>query len=304
MNPTLSIIVPVFKSEKYLRVCIDSILAQSFNDFELILVDDGSPDNSGNICDEYARMYADRVKVIHKSNGGASSARNAGLNQAKGKFVGFVDSDDYIDPEMFASTINILESKVADVVEIFFNKDNSHNHLFTSGEVSVLSNREALIELFCWNISTSLCTKVWRKEVLQDFRLEEGLINEDFRFICELFIKDIKVVILPEAYYCYRPTPGSVTRVMRPNFFDIFTNLDYIETLLPQDDKKLQRYFRHYAMTMHIMSGVKIVRGKHKKEYKDWLKTNRRFILRNLGLIVGPSPLSLRWRLKAIYTFL
>lgn len=98
--PTLSIIVPVYKVEPYLHRCVDSILAQTFTDFELILVDDGSPDNCGAICDEYAAKDS-RILVIHKENGGLSDARNAGLDIAKGEYIGFVDSDDYISPQMY-----------------------------------------------------------------------------------------------------------------------------------------------------------------------------------------------------------
>ena len=96
MNPKISIIVPVYKVEKYLHKCIDSILAQTFKDFELILVDDGSPDNCGKICDEYAKRD-NRIVVVHKENGGQASARNRGINIARGDYIGFVDSDDWID---------------------------------------------------------------------------------------------------------------------------------------------------------------------------------------------------------------
>ena len=96
--PEISVIVPVYKAEKYLHRCVDSVLAQTFTDFELILVDDGSPDNSGIICDEYASKDT-RVSVIHKENGGVSSARNAGLDVAQGNWIAFVDSDDYVGPE-------------------------------------------------------------------------------------------------------------------------------------------------------------------------------------------------------------
>ena len=96
----ISIIVPVYNVEKYLPTCVDSILCQTFTNFELILVDDGSTDRSGIICDEYEKKDT-RVKVIHKENGGLSSARNAGLYIAKGKYIGFVDSDDFIDKEMY-----------------------------------------------------------------------------------------------------------------------------------------------------------------------------------------------------------
>lgn len=95
-NPKISVIVPVYNVEKYLRRCIDSILAQTFTDFELLLIDDGSKDNSGDICDGYA-MKDERVRVFHKKNGGVSSARNLGLDNAKGEWVSFVDADDYLD---------------------------------------------------------------------------------------------------------------------------------------------------------------------------------------------------------------
>lgn len=113
--PELSIIVPVYKVEKYLPKCIDSILAQTFRDFELILIDDGSPDNCGAICDDYAARDS-RIKVIHQENAGVSAARNAGLDIATGTYLGFVDSDDWIEPEMYETMIATAKEKNVDVV--------------------------------------------------------------------------------------------------------------------------------------------------------------------------------------------
>lgn len=110
----ISIIVPVYKVEPYLRKCVDSILAQTFTDFEVILVDDGSPDNSGKICDEYASKDS-RVRVIHKKNGGLSSARNAGIDVARGKYLGFVDSDDYIEKDMYELLYDNIVKEQADL---------------------------------------------------------------------------------------------------------------------------------------------------------------------------------------------
>ena len=110
----ISIIVPVYKVEKYLKKCVDSILAQTFTDFELILVDDGSPDDSGKICEEYAEKDA-RVRVLHKENGGLSSARNAGIEVAKGKYLGFIDSDDYIAEDMYELLYNTIIKEDADL---------------------------------------------------------------------------------------------------------------------------------------------------------------------------------------------
>ena len=115
----VSIIVPVYQVETYLRQCIDSILAQTFTDFELILVDDGSKDKSGEICEEYAGKDG-RVRVIHKENGGLSDARNAGLEQAAGEYFMFVDSDDYIAPTMIERLYNSIQSESADIAACNF----------------------------------------------------------------------------------------------------------------------------------------------------------------------------------------
>ena len=105
--PKVSIIVPVYKAEKYLHRCVDSILAQTFTDWELLLIDDGSPDRSGDICDEYAKKDT-RIRVFHKKNGGVSSARNLGLDNVQGEYVTFVDSDDWID----VNTLNVCFSQI------------------------------------------------------------------------------------------------------------------------------------------------------------------------------------------------
>lgn len=110
----ISIIVPVYKVENYLSKCLDSMICQTYKNIEIILVDDGSPDNSGKICDDYAKKDS-RIKVIHKENGGLSDARNAGLKIATGKYIGFVDSDDYISVEMYEKLYNQAKKEDADI---------------------------------------------------------------------------------------------------------------------------------------------------------------------------------------------
>ena len=114
-TPIISIIVPVYKVEQYLRRCLDSVQNQIFTDWECILIDDGSPDNSGQICDEYAQKD-ERFRVIHQENAGVSAARNAGLDSAKGEWIGFVDSDDWIEPEMYQFLYTNAIDKKADVI--------------------------------------------------------------------------------------------------------------------------------------------------------------------------------------------
>ena len=120
--PTLSIIVPVYKAEKYLRQCVDSIIAQSFTDWECILVDDGSPDRSGAICDEYAQTEA-RIRVIHKENGGVSSARNVALERIAGEWLTFVDSDDCLYPNALKRWVEVAEQNNLYLIQWHFNRE-------------------------------------------------------------------------------------------------------------------------------------------------------------------------------------
>ena len=113
--PKLSVIVPIYNVEQYIHKCVDSILNQNFKDFELILVDDGSPDSCGKICDEYAQKD-ERVKVIHKVNGGLSDARNFGLEKAKGEYVSFIDSDDWVDENIYSESLKYMEENDLDIV--------------------------------------------------------------------------------------------------------------------------------------------------------------------------------------------
>lgn len=143
--PELSIIVPVYKTEKYLPKCIDSILAQTFTDFELILIDDGSPDRCGEICDEYAAKD-DRIIVIHQKNQGVSAARNAGLDIAKGEYIGFVDSDDWIEPEMYEMLWGIAKERNTQVVACGLSHSNEDGvYLFSELDAELEYGREELL---------------------------------------------------------------------------------------------------------------------------------------------------------------
>lgn len=122
MNDLISIIVPVYNVEKYLNKCIDSIINQTYKNIEIILVDDGSTDNSGKICDEYL-LRDSRIKVIHKNNGGLSSARNEGINISSGEYIGFVDSDDWVEPNMYEEMYKKILYSNADIVDCGYWKE-------------------------------------------------------------------------------------------------------------------------------------------------------------------------------------
>ena len=171
--PKVSIIVPVYKAEQYLHRCIDSILSQSFTDWELILVDDGSPDKSGDICDEYSKKDP-RIKVFHKSNGGVSSARNLGLDYAKGQWITFIDADDYID----SCFCNINEAEINDIIikrNYIVDIDNSIKESKQFDTLSSIANMEEFLSRNLYaNIFRNPWGKFFKSNILKNIRFPLG----------------------------------------------------------------------------------------------------------------------------------
>lgn len=210
--PLLSIIVPVYKVENYLPKCIDSILAQTFTDFELILVDDGSPDDCPALCDATAEKDA-RVRVIHQKNGGLSAARNAGLDAARGAWIGFVDSDDYIEPEMYEVLYQAVQSTGADLALCDYAEVDEAGtpcpqmHVSLSGgELTgqeLLKRASGLMVQLAWN-------KLYRRAIFTQLRYPEGKLNEDLFLIPEVCLQIKKAVVVPKALYCYVQRGGSI----------------------------------------------------------------------------------------------
>lgn len=206
--PRLSIIVPVYKVEKYIHKCVDSILNQTFKDFELILVDDGSPDNCPQICDNYAKQDK-RVRVIHQPNKGLVEARNAGLEMASGEYICFVDSDDFIKGELIYGAFNIIKQHpdidiiIYDYFYFFDNKDSDLKR--HSQDIDNNWSLEKLRDEFLLdNYSSYMWNKVFRKELLKKVSIPAGIWMEDLYACADLFTIAKKIVFVPEAYYCYR----------------------------------------------------------------------------------------------------
>ncbi len=189
--PELSIIVPVYKVEKYLPKCIDSILAQTFKDFELILIDDGSPDHCGEICDEYATKDP-RIRVIHQENQGVSAARNAGLDIATGSYIGFVDSDDWIEPAMYETMVGLANKQDLDVVICGARQwSESGAPLFDDFPSEKNYSKDELLEAMYSTpnpLSGCLWNKLFRAQKISGIRFRKHLTNcEDGVFIVECF---------------------------------------------------------------------------------------------------------------------
>lgn len=212
MSKLLSVIVPVYNVEAYLPKCIESILTQTYGDLELLLVDDGSPDNSGAICDDYAKKDS-RITVIHKENGGQGSARNHALDIAKGEYIAFVDSDDFIEPNMYETMIEALERTGSDLSLCGFITHSGVrfvNSAIPEGETVFASSEEILRNYFAspfvggqpWN-------KLFKRKVFDEIRFPEGVAREDI-YIMHLALAECKrAVHTSERLYHYVIREGS-----------------------------------------------------------------------------------------------
>ena len=186
-EPLISVIVPIYNVENYLDKCIESIVNQTYKNLEIILVDDGSPDNSPKICDNWA-LKDNRIKVIHKENGGLSSARNAGIQNASGEYIAFIDSDDYFDLQAISVMQKNLENYNVDVSSISFKCVNENELPATNNEnceVLFFTSEQLAINI-CQRKNTSVCGKLFKKDIFNDNKFLEGVLNEDFLFLSKL----------------------------------------------------------------------------------------------------------------------
>lgn len=213
MKELISVIVPVYNVEKYLEKCLNSIMYQTYSNLEILLIDDGSTDQSGRICNKYAKKDK-RIKVIHKANTGLADSRNVGLKMATGQLVGFVDSDDYIEFNMFEMLYHILQKYNADIavcgVEAVDENGKSLQHSKSKGSICVLDSKEAVISLLEGSISTIFCNKLCKKELFDEIKFPSGKIMEDLATFYRVLDKADKIVISQEVKYYYVQRKGSL----------------------------------------------------------------------------------------------
>lgn len=210
-GPKISVIIPIYRVEQYLRKCVESVLAQTYHNMEVILVDDGSPDGCGKICDEYAERD-ERVKVIHKPNGGVASARNAGLDAATGEWIGWVDSDDWAEPALFETLLQgALETSAEISVCGHWEEYRGRREVSGWQELRVLDTEQALGELLeNGRMKNLLWDRIFHRTLFDGLRFPEGRTYEDIAVMHWLFLRAEKVACLPEVLYHYRQREGSI----------------------------------------------------------------------------------------------
>ena len=210
----ISVIVPVYKVEKYLDKCVSSIVNQSCRDLEIILVDDGSPDNCPEMCDAWA-VQDSRIKVIHQKNGGLSAARNAGLKMAVGEYIGFVDSDDYIEPDMYEQLFKNMQENESDIAVCgcFIADENGKIKAIKENRGGVYEQKEA-VEVLSLSMNNSAWNKLYKKSIIGNNLFESGRIfGEDHLFLLHILERCKKVSFLNKPLYYYLQRGDSITGV-------------------------------------------------------------------------------------------
>lgn len=285
----VSVIVPVYNVENYLKKCIDSLCQQTYKNLEIILIDDGSPDGCGKICDEYA-LKDQRIVVIHKKNGGLSSARNAGLDIVKGNYIGFVDSDDWIEETMYEKMISFLQDNHCDIVECAVNLivgDKTVNYKKSANEV--LDGKSALErQLKAQNDNYMPRIAVWSKLFKKDFwenrRFPVGKIHEDYMLTCEALYCSKKIGFIKEGLYNHLLTNSSSIMNSRFAEKDLFLEFQYqkrVAYLEKNNEIRLSNLARksYYLLLITLYWRCAINNMNEKSYYLNLLQENKKEIL-------------------------
>jgi len=251
----LSIIVPVYNVEEYLEKCLSSIFASTFNDYELVIINDGTKDNSEDIINRYIKRYKEKITYISKENTGLSDTRNIGMSMAKGKYIAFVDSDDYIEPNMYEFMINKAEERdfdivAADVKLIYENSDkmqivSSHyeKDLFDKEEIkkSMLTQYPVV-----WN-------KIYKRSLLEGITFSKGVWYEDMEFVLKLYPRIKSIGVVKEPLYNYLQRTNSITYTYNDKLYDIINNMtaviDYYKSnnIYEEYKEELEYLYARYA---------------------------------------------------------
>lgn len=255
--PKISVIVPVYNVEKYIDQCIQSVLNQTYTDYELLLIDDGSTDLSGMICDKYEQQDS-RVKVFHKPNGGISSARNLGISNAKGEYVIFIDSDDFwLSEVVLKELITAAETKRCDIVrgEIqYVGEDGTFGWSHVSSKKKKYANRVISNDLFVDNIVCRqwyVFLSLYRLTLIKKFN-EDYNFQEDIEFHIRVFIEPLKCMYIPIIFYAYRLRSNSLSSIKLDNIKCSFRLCDVFDEYSKVcADNRMADIYQYYSIMMY-----------------------------------------------------
>lgn len=314
METTISVIIPVYNAENYLKRCLDSVINQTYKNLEIILIDDGSTDNSGEICDEYAKTD-NRIKVIHKENGGVSQARNEGLRVATGEYIGFLDSDDFILHNMYENLIKQLELNDADISICGFAKEiekGKFEPYFKYDTDCVFDRDEALKNLLQNKYYSCSCSdKLLKRSLLDNIFFDENITHyEDLLFLWQVIKKAKTVAFTSNVYYYYTTNVGSATQ----SKFSLkkMSMIDVCEYIL-EDSKSVSPEIYNVARTEFVRNNLMCAKAAVNSKFNDKasicnlrlnVKNNLKHFLNSylsFGYKIRAVLISLSWRLFVMY---
>ena len=304
MGKFVSIIVPVYNVAAYLDECVQSLTVQTYRDLEIILVDDASPDNCGAICDRWAAQDS-RVRVIHKKNGGAASARNAGLDLATSEYVSFLDSDDTIEPETYETLYGFLKSNNLDLV--YFNHvqifdDSPPKYTFReTGDAIVLTPKRLLMKQFMHKAPVHACTMVVRRKLFDNLRFPEFMYYEDRAFTYLLINSCQKVGYIDKAFYNYYQRSGSIvhTRSWKHYYDYAHAEKKRLEFIIHSDlftsaeKKRVSKYIAEGFLSK-LRSANKMAASRHEK------KLSRKMV-KSISMIPKGCKLRMKSRMYKLF---
>lgn len=255
--PLISIIVPVYNVVNYLEKCLDSICRQTYKNLEIIVIDDGSTDGSGQICDSYS-LRDKRIKVIHQENGGLSAARNKGLDVAIGKYIGFVDSDDWVDADMYEFLYDLLDTAKADIsiCSHYIEKPNRTKIKYASKKVQIMSFHEAICLLVEDKIIRNYaCDKLFKRELFDELRFPEGRWFEDLAIMYKVFYHAEKIAMkgIPKYHYMVRSDSIMGGRYNPQKEFHLFLGI------CEQSDFVLEKQLGTQTPILVIQRGIHLI---------------------------------------------
>ncbi len=291
MDDIISVIVPVYNAEKYIEKCVSSICGQTYQNLEIILVNDGSKDNSLNICQKLADRDC-RIKVFDKPNGGAASARNLGLSKACGSYIGFCDADDFLDLNMYETLLSLMKQYDLETIECTSRVwDEAGNQIASdsdSKEICFYSPEESICSIFKRKGNVSLAVRLTKRTVLEEIRIPEGRRVEDFYFTICLLKRVERNALYQYPFYNCVVSGGSVTRSDGGSIYidAIFFYHKSIE-LLSEDKYDFEEEKEYYLLKMYYLLALSLKQAEYKqnretiREYKRDLWTKRKSIKTN-----------------------
>ncbi len=302
MNELVSVIVPVYNVEKYLRRCVDSIIGQSYKELEIILVDDGSPDECPRICDEYSEND-DRIRVIHKANGGLSDARNAGLDIATGKYICFIDSDDYVSKGFIEELYNTIitenvDISITDMVMVYGDGIEDRRG---ENSVRLYSKEEALRVMFLQKeFNNSAWGKMFRRELFADKRFVKGVLYEDFELVFRIMFDIPNVAFTRRQFYYYYQNSSSIMhqKVSERDFVIIDMAQGVLDRIKAEYPELIDAAYSRYLFSNFFVMD-KIAFAGCRSKYLDTVKRIKENVKSNYVLLMSNKCIGTLLKIKA-----